>query len=59
MSDAYWEWVDDLPSEFKSESEYNEMLADEVCEEKYDYDKCETCPSHKNCDLRRRFLSQI
>ena len=52
MSDAYWEWVDDLPSEFKSEQEYREMAAQELCEEMIESNLCTTCKYYNKCVLR-------
>jgi hypothetical protein len=51
--DAYWEWVDELPPEFKSEDSFRELQSREACEEMYEYDRCQSCESKRGCELRQ------
>ena len=58
QSDAYWEWVADLPPEYKDEEAFKEAMSYDNCEERYDYDKCKGCPEKEYCSLRERFVER-
>ena len=56
LNDAYWEWVAELPSEFKSEEEYRAMVADEACEEMIDFNYCPRCECYNKCEKRSKSI---
>ena len=57
-NDAYWEWVNDLPSELKSEQEYREMQAQELCEDMKEANLCGICRLYNQCEDKSKSIQE-
>jgi|GEM_PF-3765428 len=57
MNDAYWEWVAELPPEYKFEKEYEQMMTREAdkehCEYLFEESDCVDCEFRRRCPFRK------